>query len=536
MADTREILHPQSMEEDERDTIRLMPLVDTVWEYRWVIGIGLTIVLGILVVGALLLQPLLPSERIAVVAFRIDMVGAVEGQYPNGARFSPNDIIAMPVLTQVYDSNGLQSLGSFADFASAFLIESGSLRRDSLVSEYQAKLADAKLTPVERRSLEEEFENKLDALNTPDYRLSFRRRERVFHLPEPILTKVLQDTLATWARQADDRKGALRYNLPVLSGNILNWDAIVDEDYLIGIDMLRGKVDRVLENIEKLATLPGADAIRSGPNKQSFAETRVALEDLRRFKIEPLLGFARSSGLSKQPDLLRVYVDNQLFQVQLKRDQALRQAAAIELSLQQYALQKSGSAGTPSVPIPGMQRPQGTGDTPAVIPQFSESFLDRLVQMSSKSDDVGYRQRLTDDIIRQRLLTAELETESAYYDSLKRSLSGFRLASGSKETSAVVERRLKDAFDEVARALQHINALYDQISKNNLNPTTMLYTVTMPVTQQRIGSLPRRTLQMWGLLVLLGSLTLLIAGSLAHHHFIRSPAMARAATHDGAVT
>lgn len=522
-------------ESEARGEVSLAPLVDTIWRYRSIIALGLAITLTGVFIILMIARVVLPSERIAAISFRVEMEGASRGEYPNHAKFSPNDIIATPVITQVYQSNNLNKYGTFGDFASAFLIENWNIKRDVLAREYEVKLADIKLTAVERSRLEEEFQNKLKALDTPEYRLSFRRSDRITEMPQNLLSKILEDTLATWARQADDRKGALRYNLPVLSGNILNWDAINSEEYLIGIDILRGKVVRVLENLGRLKTLPGADAVRSGPNKLTLAEVQVALEDLLRFKIEPLLGLART-GVSKRADLGRVsvYVENQLFQTQLKNDEATRRVKAIEDSLQAYVLNKGGTSATggQNIPIPGIQR-QGTGETPALIPQFGESFLDRLVQMASKSDDIGYRQKLTDDLIGERLNAAKLQTEAFYYESLKRSLAGSpaagRSEGGSLEAERrLVEQRLKDAFDQVSWALAHLTAIYDQLSKYNLNPTTMLYTVTLPYTQQRIESLSLRKVALTSMIVMLIAFIVLVIGSLVHHHYRRRPLQTRA--------
>ena len=102
-------------------------------------------------------------------------------------------------------------------------------------------------------------------------------------MPPPLVSKVLDDTLATWARQAAERKGALRYNIPVFSNNILRPDLIEAEDYLTGIDILRAQVRRVIANIDQIATLPGAAVIRLDDGRTSLAEIRVNLEDVLRF-------------------------------------------------------------------------------------------------------------------------------------------------------------------------------------------------------------------------------------------------------------
>ena len=85
-----------------------------------------------------------------------------------------------------------------------------------------------------------------------------RRYERLKSLPRDLMEKVLMDALNTWARQADERKGATRYNVAVLSANVLQKDVLEREDYLVAIDILRSKAYRVLETISEIDKLPGA--------------------------------------------------------------------------------------------------------------------------------------------------------------------------------------------------------------------------------------------------------------------------------------
>ena len=136
---------------------------------------------------------------------------------------------------------------------------------------------------------------------------------RVAEIPPSLVSKVIDDTLETWARQADERKGALRYNIPVFSKNILRRDLIEAEDYITGIDILRAQVRRIIANIDEIATLPGAEDIRIGDGRTALSEIRVNLEDVLRFQIQPLVGMIRMTGLSRNPESLGRYIDDQLW-------------------------------------------------------------------------------------------------------------------------------------------------------------------------------------------------------------------------------
>ena len=76
-----------------------------------------------------------------------------------------------------------------------------------------------------------------------------------------------------------------------------------------------------------------------------------------------------------------------------------------------------------------------------MIPQFSESFLDRLVEMSTQNNDIEYRQELTDRIIRESLAVTVLDKEQGYYEDLNRRC-GSWVANGSSGAArqAAIER------------------------------------------------------------------------------------------------
>ena len=175
--------------------------------YRKVMAIALLAVLGVFVLGAMGAYVLLPPERNATIEFRLLFDGADRGQYPSGTKFSATEIVATSVVTEVFAANSLGRFGRFEDFKDALFVQQSNPELDLLSYEYQAKLADTKLTPVDRARIEEEFRKKRESLSDPRFSLSLRRHERFKAMPRSLMEKVLNDTLATWARQADERRG-----------------------------------------------------------------------------------------------------------------------------------------------------------------------------------------------------------------------------------------------------------------------------------------------------------------------------------------
>ena len=499
------------------DEISLRPLLKTLWSYRQVISLAVAGVMGIFVVAMLAAYVLLPVERLGTLEFRLLFEGADKGQYPNGTLFSSAEITSTPVLTEVFETNDLERYGSYEDFNNSIFVLQSNPELDLLSYEYQAKLAASGLSPVDRTSIEEEFQTRRDGLADPRFSLNLREDARVVPMPRSLVSKVLDDALATWARQAAERKGALWYNIPVLSKNILRWDLIEAEDFVTGIDILRAQVRRVLDNIDEIATLPGAAVIRIDDGRTSLAEIRASLEDILRFQIQRLVGMVRMTGLSRDPESLARYVDDQLFQMSLERAEAEKRVEAVQESLRAYLLKgavpEAGSGGA-------IFRPAPVGD--ATIPQLGESFLDRLVETGNS--DIEYRQRLTDRVIVESVAVAALEREQGYYEDLSRSVADLRPRSRDADREGEllsVEARLKGAFDQVVAAVDQVKALYEELSTQNLNPVNLLYTVTAPFTMRTEHAMSRGRAVVYGTLVFMLSLFLVPLGCLAHSYFQR---------------
>ena len=89
-----------------------------------------------------------------------------------------------------------------------------------------------------------------------------------------------------------------------------------------------------------------------------------------------------------------------------------------------------------------------------------------------------------------------------YYEDLSRSVADL----GSRSTDAgdltIIKARFQGAFDQVVTAVDQVNAIYDELSTQNLNPTTLLYTVTAPFsmrTQRALSLRDRRSVRDIGL-------------------------------------
>lgn len=497
--------------------ISLRVYFETLWRYRAII-IGAVVLVSVAFAVVVLSYWLRsPREKIASVQFRLLFEGAAQNQYPNGIPFSPADIVGAPVVSEVFEANDLKRFGLYDYFKQALYVQQASVALFNLASEYQAKLSDVKLTPVERARLEDEFENKRKALVDPTFSLSLRRSERFNELPPGLVQKVLLDVLETWAKQADIRKGALRYQVPILSSKTLSRDSISNDDYLVTVDLLRARAVRIVRSIDELQKLPGALTMRTTPDGLALAEIRASLEDSIRFDIEPLLGIIRSQGVTKNALQLSLYASNAAFQIRLDKEEIEGRARAIQAGLREYMSQPGTRTDTAGRSDAASSNRANGVEMPSVTPQLSESFLARLEQMwvRSSKEEIEYRRNLTNQLIEESRRATTFDRDLAYYEDLAKAVKGVGARSaGSPEVVKLIETRTQKSFDLIAKANDDLSRFYTQLSAQNLGPASSLYTITTPFAQYVEDSLSTRSVQLLYALVLVVTLLVVPAGCL----------------------
>jgi hypothetical protein len=465
----------------------LGPMLRLLNPYKRIIGalMGLAGV-GVVAVG-FGLWAVSPVQKEANLDFRLDFDGIQDGKYPNGTKFSVEDLLSEPVVRRVYDENGLQKFAPFEKFRASLAVTSSNRELELLEMGYKARLADTKLAPIDRQKIEKEFQEKAAALKTSTFRLTLFRSERLREMDAALIEKILRGILNAWADDAAKIRGALKYDLPVYSKAMIQKEFLQSEDYLIGVDMLRTKINRVLASLDQLLKIPGIQLVRLPGSGLSLPEIQIRLEHLNTFRIGPAIGILRSTGLSKSPAATLLYIQNRLFETNLdqklaqERERKLRDAFEVYVGFDKRGA-VAGKALSAGEGAAGAGRELGTA---AVIPQFGESFIDRLMQLANRNSDVAFRQELTERIIKAGLAQADYAKETAFYKELEASFRGGLRPNSDPAVRATALREAESRFasgaEELEKGLDDIQAVYDLVSVRNLRPASFLYTVERPM-------------------------------------------------------
>lgn len=493
-----------------------------IFRYRRAITYGFAAIMSAYFLLGILAYVASPVETFTTLAFRLEFDGADQGRYPNGMKFSNSEIIATPILLAAFDENQLSRFHNFTAFRNAITVFESNFALDRLQRAYNDKLSDVKLTPVERDRLETEYAMKRDAISRTEFAVQLHTSGRVSEMPKALRTKVLHDIVRLWGDRAMNEKGIGSLEVSILSPAIVDEADIRRLDYLVAVDVLRTKINRVTTNVNGLLELPGAQVARGRKDGPTLTELRAQLEDLRRFRLEPLLGRIRLRRMTRSPELVMEYVALQQAQARRERDEALARVTSLESA--------AGAYMSRSVPV-GQQTPAAAGETEtaprhanvplsgnALMPQMGENFLRQIVDLATNQKDIDYRQKLVEkinDVTVEELLPRS--TEVRYYEQLTEFAQP--LAGGSSGSPADVESLVRDYEAlrlDVRKTIGEVNAIYQSMSRN-LNPGGTVYTVTAPATSTSERAVSFKTIVLLGLLLAILALPLLAVACLVHY-------------------
>ncbi|MBW1733844.1 MAG: hypothetical protein JRJ71_05575 [Deltaproteobacteria bacterium] len=514
------------MEED--DGISLKDLTLTLWGYRRIIVILsfgatllITVIAGLIYLGQ-------TREGVAKLQFKLDFQGVDKGQYPNGMRFSTSDIISVPVMDRVYEENGLEQYMEFPDFKAALAIIQTNDYLEFLEYEYAAKLSDKQLSVDARRRIETEFLEKKKSALIPVYTLMWDlgSGEAIEPISADQVAKTLNDILRAWAEYAHRVKGATQYQISLVSRNILSKKDIDEQDYYIAMDMLRLGIKRIIADIRKLEGVPGAKTLKIGKDRVSLSDLNYRMADAESFKLNPLVGLIRQSGVTRDRDIAIGYLKNRIFELTQKYESAVESINVYEKSLNEYAQKPVTIVPSAAGDTTPRTSPQGTpllDNVPAMIPQLGASFLNSLIQMAQESSDARFRQEITEKVIDVGLEKVGIEGDLNYYNRLLKQITdpqnGEISPSFVKNATARIKTNMESVFNILIRTIDEINTMYVELSKVNLNPASMLYTVTEPVIVDVERPVKPRKFLMYMILAWILAEGMIILGVLAANAF-----------------
>jgi hypothetical protein len=457
---------------------------------------GRNIVLGALVtslvvalIGAAYVRWRQGTLMVATLEFRPTFAGVAELKYPNQLPFSSTDITATSVVDAVYDSNNISSICDRDTFRAGFYVEQRSDQSVFLDLEYQARLSEPRITMVERKALQEEHATKRKSLPV-QYRLVYVTPPSCSAMPQVVLKKAMVDVLNTWATESETKRGVMNHQIEVLTPATLDVKFVGPGGLLLRADLLRTALRRIVNNIEDVSELPGAELIRLGPEKVTFLEVQGKIVDLMESRLDPLV-MTSGPSMIKQSSL---WVTETIQAAERRKIAAQSKAAAYKEALQDFS-----NAQGPTGPSRAASVAAGAGapsNAQAMMAQVDRTFIDRIVEMSASSAE--YRQKLTDEMVEAQLQAVEEEERASYYKRLQETS---RQQSGSDADAEGLERSLNAIVTEGQALTRQFGALYEEFSKVALRSSGSMYVTEKPVWVETSQQMSTRSVLQFAALI-----------------------------------
>ena len=376
---------------------------------RFVQLFAIAVITGMISLGAgYFIRMAAGTTKLATYEFAFSFDGASENKYPNGIPFSPQDVLAAPVLDAVYANMHLQGKIEPGDFRTAFTIAQGGTELRMLQSDFEQKLANTKLTAAERVPLETQYRAALAALRTGTFVLTGDFTNS--NLSDLEIERVMSAVPTGWADFAQKIRGVVVYDISVPT--MTDADKLtVESDYLIAAETLRSISKRTSECAQILMSQPGGKLVRDTTGK--------VLEDLHAeveasYRVDVLPTYTNFLRLAYAQDPARV---NEVFSNRMatsKRavDMAESEAKITTNAFQNYIMLSSGG-NTGSGVSPNNSLPMNnSGNMPMM--NLNADFFDRIIGQGIAAKDTVYRQKLNDDQLKMQTKVLKLKDDLAF--------------------------------------------------------------------------------------------------------------------------
>ncbi len=480
--------------DDAQQEISLSQIVASIISRRTAIIVAalvLAVFLGSLWALAVAFQPTFTQASIVA---RLNFTGVDKGLYPNGTAFAPSDVLDTPIVQAVFERNDLAKITDFSTFKQSLSITTQNSEVERLQREYTARLSERTLAAADRARLEQEFESKLQGLRNGQFTLSLSSSENLFARSDVLTGKVFEDILEEWARFADSR-GIFNYNVELYTPNMIAAIQRADGDYVVVYDQIRTMIEQLLNNLGKIQKLPHANLVRAGEGNLTLADLKVQLQDITRFRLPELLGMVRSAGLSRNAERSMIYINEQIVNIDREIAALTKQRENTGAALQSYMDNRSATSRSTTGGNLGDFSPRGSQQSNNTqmggnsIPQFGESFLDRIVEMTTKNSDIAFRQELAREEMKLGNLLVDAEKEKTVYASMLKALAQTPSAETTRrnEMKNWVEASITEMTAQLQASVVLLQDFYSKVSAQDLKPTRA-YDIISPLRTSSVGS------------------------------------------------
>lgn len=443
----KEVSH--SVEHNFDDEIDLKDIFIPLWKAKYRILLFGLICLS-LVLGYSLGGVIVDKSKYASIQVHFNFQGVEGGVFPNGEKFSPQELISGSVLSEVYRSIDAPNF-SYSDLVRAINVTPDFNGADELESVVTGLLSKEKgLTNKEYSDAVSEYTNEIIAQSKKNVILTIDLDLFDGNLKKS--SDLLTSIPKIWATHAIEDRGVLSMFTPTIS--MLD-DRINSGELLIQVNVLGDTHSLLSESVAGLSGSLDNKSITDPESGMAVADLRYKLDLENKYRISILKELVVKNGIGVQNESwYKGFRDARLGKLERERSSLERmvdvyEQALVEFNQQQY----SPSEGSKS---------QGGGNSGTTVysPQYGEDVINRLMELGSKMSDPEYRKRLLQEKIDISTKLQAVITEINFYD--------FKKPSG--DVSSISVEEISNLIAQSFEELEEIHlALLGIIQVSNLS-------------------------------------------------------------------
>jgi hypothetical protein len=284
-----------------------------------------------------------------------------------------------------------------------------------------------------------------------------------------------------WDRES--RKGQ-KLNVSLYSPALFDHSMIKGLDYLVAIDLVKQRINLVKENVAVLLKNPGSYLAIDVKTELTLEDIFKLSQDLDKYELQNIQAPLLQLGISKNPDRVEMYFTFRLNNLKRELNEIQSIISTLEEAEVRYLSGNIAGSGIQSQAGSAQKNPIGA----TMIPQFGDDFIDKVIALSQKSDDVGFRQGLNSQVIdlskKSVLITSKISQIREYLKLFKASnigsLSNFDVKKKEKfesETEGLIIDALNktklyaEATNNIARSLKFSESIYNTVENSVFKPS-----------------------------------------------------------------
>ena len=464
---------------ESSDEIDLGKFFANFWSKRLVVVVF--VVLGFAVGGVqgLFSQASSFTNTVATVHVKLNFKGAELGEYPNGSKYAPTDVIASKVLSRVYRANSLDDYGiELEEFVSAVNAYPWIPNQAAMDAKYADLFSEKKLSALDRQKLDEQYQQETRNSNGRFLMLQWSG-DSAAKVSKAVAQKVLADIPKQWASVSIQEYGVL--DLEVVVPSKLDQYLLDTVEYIVVGDYLRDFARQLKVAALALQQDAVVAVLKDEQTQSTVGDVGKLILNLENFHLSTLQRMFLIAPPRSNAETASLYLSSRQRELEEKIAEAERKSEVINRIYREY----TDSAETKSASTQNAADKNGN-----LSPQIGDDFLTKLMRIGDELSDAKYKQDLLKERKELSFEAAELTTEKQRIEAIVSTMSQSRSvqAIGNREP---LDKSVSYVVSELSNYAQTLDRINLMARAAKLGKVGSLYEVIRApqVTSSSVGAL-----------------------------------------------